>query len=70
TTGEISLSEDILRIVKQHDDWQNSVEIKENSKGEPAITIKTRSDGDLQDLIDLALAKYQSAKDKINHEEK
>ena len=65
-----SLTEDILIIVKQHDDWQNSVEIKENSKGEPAITIKTRSDGDLQDLIDLALEKYKAAKDKITSEAK
>jgi len=62
--------EDVLRIIKQHDDWQNSVEVKENSKGEPSLTIKTRSDGDLQDVVDLALEKYAAAKIKMNEEKK
>jgi len=59
------MTEDILRIIKQHDDWQNSVEIKETAKGDPCITIKTRSDGDLQELVELALAKFKAAKEKL-----
>ena len=59
------MTEDTLRIIKQHDDWQHSVEIKENSKGEPSLIVKTRGDGDLQDVIDLALAKYEAAKKKL-----
>lgn len=59
------MTEDILRIIKQHDDWQNSVEIKETAKGDPCITIKTRSDGDLQELVELALAKFKTAKEKL-----
>ena len=64
------MTEDILRIIKQHDDWQNSVEIKETAKGDPCITIKTRSDGDLQELVELALAKYKAAKEKITGDSK
>ena len=62
------LNEDILRIIKQHDDWQHSVEIKDNSKGEPSLIVKTRGDGDLQDVIDVALAKYEAAKKKLTGE--
>lgn len=36
--------EDILKIIKQWDDWQFTVEIKDNAKGEPQVTVKTRSD--------------------------
>lgn len=61
----ITMSEEVVRIIKQHDDWQHSVEVKENAKGEPAITIKTRGDGDLQAVVDEALAKYKGAKEKI-----
>lgn len=59
------LVEDILRIIKQHDDWQHSVEVKDNAKGEPTLIVKTRGDGDLQDVIDVALEKYKAAKEKL-----
>ena len=56
------MTEDILRIIKQKEDWKFSVEIKENSKGEPAIMVKTKSDDTVKDAGDEALKEYNRLK--------
>ena len=61
----LDLTKDFLQIIKQHDDWKHSVEVRENAKGEPSLTVKTRGDGDLQDVVDIALAKYKAGKEKL-----
>ena len=42
------MTSETLEIIKQKDDWKFTVEIKENAKGEPSITVKARSDGAAQ----------------------
>jgi len=59
------MSEEVVRIIKEHDDWKHSVEIKDNAKGEPAVTVKSRSDEDLKALIDLALKEYKAGKKSL-----
>ena len=46
------------QILGQKTEYQFSCEIKENSKGEPAITIKVRSDQDCKSASDEALKEY------------
>jgi hypothetical protein len=52
------MEESILKIVKAKDDWKYTVEIKDNSKGEPAVTVKTRSDATAKEAGDLAIEEY------------
>ena len=54
-----------LEILKQKEDWKFSVEIKENAKGEPAITVKSRSDGTATEAGDEALAEYNRLKAEL-----
>lgn len=54
----------ILEIVKQKDDYAVSVEISENSKQEPCVTIKSRSD-DPEQAVKIAVEKYNSVKESL-----
>lgn len=56
---------DTLEIIKSKDDWKFSVEIKENSKGEPAITVKTKSDDNAKNAGDEALKEYNRIKKEL-----
>lgn len=57
--------EDTLRIIKPHDDWKYSVEIKENAKGEPAVTIKAKDDSIISNAGDLAIKEYHRVKKEL-----
>jgi len=59
------LTSETIEIIKQKEDWKFSVEIKENAKGEPAITVKSRSDGTAKDAGDEALAEYNRLKAEL-----
>ncbi len=59
------MEKQILEIIKQKDDWKFTVEIKENSKGEPAITVKTRSDETAKSAGEEAIAEYNRLKEKL-----
>ena len=58
-------SKQILEVIKSKDDWKFTVEIKENAKGEPAITIKTRSDSTAKEAGDEALEEYNRLNKKL-----
>ena len=60
------MEKQILEIIKQKDDWKFTVEIKDNAKGEPAITIKTRSDSTVKDAGDEAIKEYNRIKGELN----
>ena len=60
------MEKQILEIIKQKDDWKFTVEIKDNAKGEPAITIKTRSDSGVKDAGDEAIKEYNRIKKELN----
>jgi hypothetical protein len=60
------MEKQILEIVKQKDDWKYTVEIKDNSKGEPAVTVKTRSDATAQEAGDLAIKEYNRIKSELS----
>jgi hypothetical protein len=60
------MEESILKIVKAKDDWKCTVEIKDNAKGEPAITVKTRSDETAKSAGTEALDEYNRLKEEIN----
>ena len=53
------MATETLEIIKQKDDWKFTVEIKENAKGEPAVTVKSRSDSTAKEAGDMALAEYK-----------
>jgi len=59
------MTKEILEIIKQKDDWKYTVEIKENAKGEPAVTIKTRSDSTAKDAGDEAIQEYNRIKEEL-----
>jgi len=52
------LISETLEIIKQKDDWKFTVEIKENAKGEPSVTVKSRSDGTAKTAGEAALEEY------------
>ena len=54
------MATETLEIIKQKDDWKFTVEIKENAKGEPAVTVKSRSDSTAKDAGDEAIIEYNT----------
>ncbi len=60
------MTSETLEIIKQKEDWKFSVEIKENAKGEPAITVKSRSDGTATQAGNEALAEYNRLKGELS----
>ena len=59
------MTSETLEIIKQKDDWKFSIEIHENSKGEPSVTIKTRSDESPEEAGKLALTEYNRLKAEL-----
>lgn len=59
------MEKQILEILKQKDDWKFTVEIKENAKGEPAVTVKTRSDTTAKDAGEEAIKEYNRIKGEL-----
>ena len=59
------MEESILKIIKEKDDWKYSVEIKDNAKGEPCITVKTRSDESAKSAFDEAIKEYRAARKEL-----
>lgn len=51
-----------LHIIKQKDTYRTSVEISENSKQQPSITIKVSTDESTADAVTEALEQYKAAK--------
>lgn len=60
------MTKDTLEIIKQKDDYEFSVEIKENSKGEPTISVKVKSDESPKATGDKALAEYRRLKQELS----
>ena len=60
------MEKQILEIVKDKDDFKNVVEIKENAKGEPSVSVKIRSDGTSKETVDEAVATYKHAKEELS----
>lgn len=52
------MSKEIIEIIKSHDEWKFTAEIKENAKGEPQISVKARSDESCKDAGQIALDEY------------
>ena len=61
-------TEQTLRVIKEKDSYKYGVEIKENSKGEPAITVSVHTDDFLGDAIDEALIKYRQMKAELGRD--
>ena len=59
-----SLTTEILKIIRDKDDYKNKVEIKENAKGEACITVTSRGE-DMDEVIKRALDTYKSTKDGL-----
>jgi len=60
-----SMEKQVLEIIKEKDTYKVSVEISENSKQEPSITIKVHTDGSTKDAVDEALKEYRRAKGEL-----
>ena len=59
------MEKQVLEIIKEKDTYKVSVEISENSRQEPSITIKVHTDGSAKDAVDEALEQYRRAKDEL-----
>ena len=59
------MEKQILEIIKEKDSYKISVEISENSKQEPSITIKVHTDESTKDAVDEALKEYKRAKEEL-----
>jgi len=57
--------EQILKIIRDKDDYRTVVEIKENAKGEPSVSVKVRSDDTTKSAVDEAIAEYKRAKTQL-----
>jgi len=60
------MEESILKIVKDKEDFKFSVEIKDNAKGEPQVTVKTRGDISEKDAGSGALAEYKRLRKELD----
>jgi len=63
------MEKQILEIIKEKDTYKISVEISENSKQEPSITIKVHTDGSAKEAVDEALKEYRRAKKELTRAE-
>ena len=61
------MEKQVLEIIKEKDTYKTSVEISENSKQEPSITIKVHTDGSAKEAVDEALKEYRRAKEELNN---
>jgi len=52
------LTSETLEIIKQKDDWKFTVEIKQTAKGEPCVTVKSRSDDTAKQAGEEAIEEY------------
>ncbi len=59
------MEKQILEIIKEKDSYKISVEISENSKQEPSITIKVHTDESTKDAVDEVLKQYKRAKEEL-----
>ena len=59
------MTTETLEIIKQKDDWKFTVEIKENAKGEPAVTVKSRSDSSAKEAGDEAIIEYNRIRGEL-----
>ncbi len=59
------MEQQILKIIKDKDDFKNVVEIKENAKGEPSVSVKIRGDGTGREAVDEAIKEYKHAKEEL-----
>ena len=53
------MTSETLQIIKQRDEWRYSIEIHQTAKGEPTVSVKTRSDASAKEAGDMALAEYK-----------
>ena len=62
------MTSETLEIIKQKDDWKFTVEIKENAKGEPAVTVKSRSDSTAKEAGNEAIIEYNRIRGELKKE--
>ena len=60
------MDEQIIKVIKEKDTYKTSVEISENSKGEPAVTVKVHTDVSAKDAADEALKEYRRVRAELN----
>ncbi len=59
------MEKEILEIIKDKDHYQNSVQIADNAKGEPSVTVKARSDASAEEAGIAALKEYKRVKEEL-----
>ncbi len=62
------MDEQIIKIIKDKDDFENIVEIHENAKGEPQVSVKARGK-DAQEVVERALKSYNDTKKNLKKPE-
>ncbi len=59
------MDREVLEIVKQKDDYRVSIEISENAKQEPQVTVKVRGDGSAEQAGKEAIAEYKRIREEM-----
>ena len=55
------MNEQIIKVIKDKEDYENVVEIKDNAKGEPQVSSKARG-SDAKETVARALKNYNDTK--------
>jgi len=58
------LNQETLKIIKDKDDYMNVVEIKDNAKGEPQVSVKARGE-DMTETMNRAIKNYKKIQKEL-----
>lgn len=61
----MTVQPEIVQILKDKDHYKFSVEISENAKGEPQVTVKTHSEDNAKEAGEQALAEYNRIRKEL-----
>jgi len=58
------MTTEILKVVKDKDDYANVIEIKDNAKGEPQVSVKARGE-DMAETMKRAIENYKKIQKEL-----
>lgn len=58
------MEKEIIQILKDKDDFKNVVEIKDNAKGEPQVSVKARGE-DMAETMKRAIENYKKIQKEL-----
>ena len=59
------MDEQIIKVLKDKDDYANVIEIKDNAKGEPQVSVKARGE-DMDETMKRAIDNYKKIQKELS----